>query len=151
MASVQAPIQNLVASPCDGASKERAPLSKSLMLEHRHLAYHGSDDLTPPTVRHVAIEASDPKRSGEFYRGAFDLKELERSDEEVTLSDGSISVSFVKKGGGGSCQLTLMGLEVEDPEKLAAAFPSHAAAGNGRFAVTDPDGNRLELRSQWAL
>jgi catechol 2,3-dioxygenase-like lactoylglutathione lyase family enzyme len=113
--------------------------------------FRTSDDLNPPTVRHVAIEASDPKRSGEFYRGAFDHKELERSDEQVTLSDGTISVSFVKKRGGGSCQLTLMGLEVEDPEKVAAAFPSRAAAGNDRFAVTDPDGNRLELRSQWAL
>jgi catechol 2,3-dioxygenase-like lactoylglutathione lyase family enzyme len=113
--------------------------------------FRTSDDLTPPNVRHVAIEASDPARSGDFYKSAFELKELQRTGDEVMLSDGTISVSFVKKHGAGACQLLLMGLEVEDPERVASAFPHQESLGNGRFTVKDVDGNRLELGSSWPI
>jgi catechol 2,3-dioxygenase-like lactoylglutathione lyase family enzyme len=111
--------------------------------------FRTSDDLTPPIVRHVTIEASDPARTGSFYRTAFELKELERSDKEIVLSDGTISVSFVKKQGAGSCQLLAMGLEVKEPAKLAAEFPSQTALGDGKFEVKDIDGNTLKLASSW--
>jgi catechol 2,3-dioxygenase-like lactoylglutathione lyase family enzyme len=113
--------------------------------------FRTSDDLTPPSVRHVAIEASDPKRSGDFYKNVFDFKELERSGDEVVLSDGTISISFIKKRGGGSCQILSLGLQVDDPEKVASAFPSSTPLGNGKLAVTDVDGNRLELASVWPV
>jgi catechol 2,3-dioxygenase-like lactoylglutathione lyase family enzyme len=110
-----------------------------------------SEDLTPPSVRHVAIEASDPARTADFYQTAFDLRELQRSDDEAVLSDGTISISFVKKQDAGSCQLLLLGLEVNDPEKIAAKFPSEKALGGGKFEVKDVDGNRLELASSWQV
>jgi catechol 2,3-dioxygenase-like lactoylglutathione lyase family enzyme len=113
--------------------------------------FRTSDDLTPPNVRHVTIEASDPARTGAFYRTAFNLKELERSDNQVVLSDGTISVSFTKKQGAGSCQLRLMGLEVRDPEKAASEFPEKKSLGGGKFEVKDVDGNTLELASSWQV
>jgi len=113
--------------------------------------FRTKDDLTPPTVRHVAIEASDPVRTGAFYKTAFDLKELERSDKEVTLSDGTISVSFIKQQGTGSCQVLLMGVQVRDPERTAAAFPSKKSLGSGKYAVQDIDGNTLELATNWQV
>ena len=113
--------------------------------------FRTSDDLTPPTVRHVAIEASDPARTGTFYKTAFELKELQRSDSEVVLSDGTISVSFVKQQGGGSCKVLGIGFEVEDPEKTAAGFPSKKSLGGGRFEVQDVDGNTVELASSWLV
>jgi catechol 2,3-dioxygenase-like lactoylglutathione lyase family enzyme len=113
--------------------------------------FRTSDDLTPPIVRHVAIEASDPPKTGTFYKTAFDLKELRRSDDEVVLSDGTISVAFVKKQGSGACQVLRMGLEVADAEKAAAEFPSRKALGNGKFEVKDIDGNTLELAASWQV
>jgi catechol 2,3-dioxygenase-like lactoylglutathione lyase family enzyme len=113
--------------------------------------FRTSDDLTPPIVRHVTIEASDPARTGTFYKTAFDLKELQRSDKEVVLSDGTISVSFVRKQGAGSCQVLLMGLEVKEPAKLAAEFPSKKALGDDKFEVKDIDGNTLELAASWQV
>jgi catechol 2,3-dioxygenase-like lactoylglutathione lyase family enzyme len=113
--------------------------------------FRTNDDLTPPTVRHVAIEVSDPVRSGTFYKTAFELRELQRSDNEVALSDGTISISFVKQQGAGSCKVLLMGLEVKDPEKTAAGFPSKTNLGNGKFAVQDIDGNPLELAASWPV
>jgi catechol 2,3-dioxygenase-like lactoylglutathione lyase family enzyme len=113
--------------------------------------FRTSDDLTPPLVRHVVIEASDPIRSGSFYKAAFELRELQSSENEVVLSDGTISVSLVKKRDSGACQLLLMGLEVQDPEKTAAGFPSKKTLGNGKFTVKDIDGNTLELASSWQV
>jgi catechol 2,3-dioxygenase-like lactoylglutathione lyase family enzyme len=113
--------------------------------------FRTSNDLTPPSVRHVAIEASDPARTGDFYKTAFDLQELQRSDNEVVLSDGTISVSFLKKQGAGSCQVLLMGLEVKEPERVASGFPSKKSMGQGKFQVKDPDGNTLELASSWQV
>lgn len=113
--------------------------------------FRTSDDLTPPIVRHVSIEASDPAKTGSFYKTAFDLTELQRSDNEVMLSDGTISVSFVKKQGAGSCQLLLMGLEVKEPEKVASEFPSKKSVGDGKFEVKDVDGNTLELARSWQV
>jgi hypothetical protein len=113
--------------------------------------FRTTDDLTPPTVRHVAIEASNPARSGTFYKTAFELKELQRSENEVVLSDGTISASFVKQRGTGFCKLLLMGLEVKDPEKTAAGFPSKKSLGGGRFEVQDVDGNTLELAASWQV
>jgi hypothetical protein len=113
--------------------------------------FRTTDDLTPPIVRHVAIEASDPARTGTFYKSAFELKELQRSDNQVLLSDGTISVSFVKKQGGGACQVLLMGMEVRDAEKTAGQFPSKRALGDGKFEVKDVDGNTLQLASSWQV
>ena len=113
--------------------------------------FRTNDDLTPPTVRHVAIEASDPARTGTFYKTAFELRELQRSDNEVVLSDSTISVAFVKQQGTGSCKVLRMGLEVKDPEKAAAGFPSKKSLGGGRFEVLDVDGNTLQLAASWPV
>jgi hypothetical protein len=60
-------------------------------------------------------------------------------------------MSFVKQQGAGSCKVLLMGLEVKDPEKTAAGFPSKTHLGNGKFAVQDIDGNTLELAASWPV
>ena len=108
-------------------------------------------DLTPPTVRHVAIEASDPVKTAAFYQSAFELKELGRSENDVLLSDGTVSVAFVKHQGDGSCQVRSMGMEVKDPEAVASGFAQKKSLGNGKFEVKDIDGNTLELAANWQV
>jgi catechol 2,3-dioxygenase-like lactoylglutathione lyase family enzyme len=113
--------------------------------------FRTSGDLTPPTVRHVAIEASEPAKTAAFYQSAFELKELSRCENEVVLSDGTVSVAWVKHQGSGSCQVQSMGMEVKDPEAVAAGFPQKKSLGNGKFEVKDVDGNTLQLAASWAV
>ena len=113
--------------------------------------FRTEDNLTPPTVRHVAIEASEPGKTAEFYEQAFNLKALERCGSEVLLSDGTISLSFVKPQGDGACKILSLGFEVNDPEKTAAAFPIKKSLSGEKFAVQDVDGNTLELAASWRV
>ncbi|HWP57809.1 MAG TPA: VOC family protein [Candidatus Acidoferrales bacterium] len=109
------------------------------------------NDLTPPTVRHVAIGASDPARSAAFYSQVFDLKELRAAADGFLVTDGTINLLFVKHRGPGSCRVLHMGLEVPDPESLASALGAKRSAGCGQAQIEDPDGNALELASSWAV
>jgi len=111
--------------------------------------FRTKDDLAPPTVRHVTIEASDPAKTAAFYQSAFDMKELSRSGDHVMLSDGTVSVDFVKHEGAGSCQLRFMGVHVKDPATIANSFPEQKSLGGGKYAVKDVDGNMLQLADHW--
>ncbi len=113
--------------------------------------FRTENNLTPPTVRHVAIEASDPAKTAGFYQAAFDLRELGRSDTEILLSDGTIGLSFVKHRGAGACKIMSMGFEVNNPEKTAAGFPFKKALDGGKFEVQDVDGNTLQLAASWQV
>jgi catechol 2,3-dioxygenase-like lactoylglutathione lyase family enzyme len=113
--------------------------------------FRTSGDTTPPTVRHVTIEASDVAKTAAFYKDTFEMNELSRSGDQVTLSDGTVSVTFVKHQGDGSCQVRSLGLEVKNPEAVAAGFPEKKSLGNGRFEVKDIDGNTMELAENWAV
>jgi hypothetical protein len=44
-----------------------------------------------------------------------------------------------------------MGMEVKDPEAVAAGFPQKKSLGNGKFEVKDVDGNTLQLAASWAV
>jgi catechol 2,3-dioxygenase-like lactoylglutathione lyase family enzyme len=109
------------------------------------------NDLTPPTVRHVAISSSDPGRSASFYKKVFDLSELKKSNDEVLLSDGTINLLFVRHQGQGPCRVLHMGLEVPDPQSLAATFGEKRSLSCGQIQIADPDGNALELAASWKL
>ena len=113
--------------------------------------FRTKDDLTPPTVRHVAISASDPSRSAAFYKNVFDLKELRKAEDEFLLSDGNINLLFVKHRGEGPCRILHMGLEVRDPQSLAASVKAKKSLSCGAIQIEDPDGNALELASSWNL
>ena len=113
--------------------------------------FRTKDELNPPTVRHVTIEASDPVKTATFYQSAFEMKQLGRSENDVVLSVGTVSVAFVKHQGGGSCQLQSIGMEVKDPAAVAAGFPHKKSLGNGKFEVKDIDGNTLELAAHWQV
>ena len=67
------------------------------------------------------------------------------------MSDGTVSVTFTKHQGSGSCQLQCMGMEVNDPEAAANAFPNHKALSDGKFEVQDIDGNKLQLAKHWLV
>lgn len=47
-------------------------------------------------IRHIAIYTDDPERQASFYREAFDLKEMRRSEVAISLSDGYLGVTLIK-------------------------------------------------------
>lgn len=113
--------------------------------------FRTSGDLNPPTVRHVTIEADDVGKTAAFYKQTFEMNELSSKPDDITLSDGTVAVEFVKKQGNGACQVRSMGLEVKDPEAVAAGFTAKKALGSGKFEVKDLDGNTLELAAGWIV
>lgn len=113
--------------------------------------FRTSGDLNPPTVRHVTIEADDVGKTAAFYKQTFEMNELSSKPDDITLSDGTVAVEFVKKQGVGACQVRSIGLEVKDPESVAAGFTEKKALGNGKFEVKDLDGNTLELAANWQV
>jgi catechol 2,3-dioxygenase-like lactoylglutathione lyase family enzyme len=113
--------------------------------------FRARGDLTPPTVRHLAISATDPARSADFYRGIFDLDEAGGTDDEVLRSDGVMSFLIRRRAGAGPCRILHIGLEVEDPRRAAAGFAAKRRSGCGEFTLFDPDGNEVELASSWKI
>src|SRR5437899_1966845 len=53
-----------------------------------------------PKLRHIAIAAEDPEKMAEFYKEAFDFKEVGRPNgalaDGVFLSDGTLNMAILK-------------------------------------------------------
>src|SRR5438552_18694714 len=53
-----------------------------------------------PKLRHIAIAAEDPEAMAEFYKKAFDFKEIGRPNgylaDGVFLSDGTLNMAILK-------------------------------------------------------
>ncbi len=53
-----------------------------------------------PKLRHIAIAAEDPEKMAEFYKRAFDFKEVGRPNgvlaDGVFLSDGTLNMAILK-------------------------------------------------------
>src|SRR5256885_15065320 len=53
-----------------------------------------------PKLRHIAIAAEDPEAMAEFYKKAFDFKEVGRPNgylaDGVFLSDGTLNMAILK-------------------------------------------------------
>jgi catechol 2,3-dioxygenase-like lactoylglutathione lyase family enzyme len=81
-------------------------------------------------LRHIAIAAKDPDAMAEFYKKAFDFKEVRKSDGPLAygyhLSDGTIDLAILRfktdQIGEGLDYTGLhhFGILVEDVEKTAA-------------------------------
>jgi catechol 2,3-dioxygenase-like lactoylglutathione lyase family enzyme len=61
-------------------------------------------------LRHLAIATNDPDATAEFYKQAFDFKEVGRVDADLAsgiyLSDGTINTVVVRAGDGASSSVT---------------------------------------------
>ena len=111
-----------------------------------------------PKLRHIAIAAKDPDAMAEFYKKAFDFKEVRKSDGPLAygyhLSDGTIDLAILRfktdQIGKGLDYTGLhhFGILVEDVDKAAAkleslggkhymdqATPSGSAASRSSFTA----------------
>ncbi len=84
-------------------------------------------------IKHIALTTREPAKVAEFYKTAFDLKELRRHNGNVFLTDGYIHVAILKTKG-------------EAAPDMGAHGPHFAGIHHFGFEVDDLDeaGRRLE-------
>ena len=99
-------------------------------------------------LRHIAIAAKDPDAMAEFYKNAFDFKEVRKSDGPLAygyhLSDGTIGLAILRfktdqlGKGLDYAGLHHFGILVEDVAEVAKKLE-----GLGGRHYMDQDGNRI--------
>lgn len=102
-------------------------------------------------IRHIAVTTNDLESSAEFYKGAFDLDEISRSDEAVILTDGYIVFALLEfkadRYGGGRPGLHHFGFKIEDlnvvEDKMAAL------GGQEMVEYNRTHGNREGTEDNW--
>src|SRR5438094_802464 len=101
-----------------------------------------------PKLRHIAIAAEDPEKMAEFYKKAFDFKEVGRPNGALAyghhLSDGTINLAILRfktdqlGKGLDYAGLHHFGILVEDVETAAKKLE-----GLGGQHYMDQDGDRV--------
>lgn len=84
-------------------------------------------------IRHIALTTKDPAKVAEFYKEAFDMQELRRSDSGVFLTDGYIN-------------LAILNWKTEADADVGANGPNYNGIHHFGFMVDDIDahGEKLE-------
>jgi catechol 2,3-dioxygenase-like lactoylglutathione lyase family enzyme len=126
-----------------------------------------------PKLRHLALHTADPEKTAAFYKGAFDMVEVGRTDspfaEGIYLSDGTLNVAVLKYrsselaeklGGSASLGVSHFGFWVEDMdsarkrlEELGAKHvetrdPKAASTGFFEDKWKGPDGAVFDITDQ---
>jgi catechol 2,3-dioxygenase-like lactoylglutathione lyase family enzyme len=124
-----------------------------------------SEEVGMPKLRHIAIAAEDPEAMAEFYKKAFDFKEVGRPNgylaDGVFLSDGTLNMAILKfktdqlGKGLGYRGLHHFGVLVEDTEKFSKTLESlggthyidssEQQAGNFEMKFFGPEGVLFDI------
>jgi catechol 2,3-dioxygenase-like lactoylglutathione lyase family enzyme len=114
-------------------------------------------------IKHIALTTKDPANVAEFYKSAFGLKELRRSNGNVFLTDGHIHVAVLKTKGGSAPDMGVhgphfsgihhFGFEVDDLEEAGAKL--EAANGQRLTAKLESDagmrdGTHANFEQKWS-
>jgi catechol 2,3-dioxygenase-like lactoylglutathione lyase family enzyme len=112
-------------------------------------------------IRHISLNAEDPRALAEFYKATFGMKELKLGAEgspAIYLSDGYIQFVILPARGQHE-GIDHFGFEVESVDAAVAA--AEAAAGPawqgarttpGQYAalrICDPVGTGIDLGTRW--
>jgi catechol 2,3-dioxygenase-like lactoylglutathione lyase family enzyme len=67
---------------------------------HEQLSAASQGGTTMPKIRHIALATNDPEATAEFYKKAFDFKEVERREsylaKGIFLTDGTLNLAILK-------------------------------------------------------
>ena len=109
----------------------------------------------PVSIRHIALYTPDPQRMAEFYRGVFDMKEVERTDRSsIFVSDGYFNLALLYQRKEEPIGLNHFGFHVKSNEEMQAraerAGVRRGAARPERipfaeYRVHDPEGNGIDI------
>jgi len=109
-----------------------------------------------PKLRHIAIAAEDPEAMAEFYKKAFDFKEVGRPNghlaDGVFLSDGTLNMAILKfktdqLGKGLDYRgIHHFGVLVEDVAEFSKKLESLGAEYYGDRNQQEPNGGYFEKK-----
>jgi catechol 2,3-dioxygenase-like lactoylglutathione lyase family enzyme len=113
------------------------------------------EEETMAKIRHIALTTGDPSGVAAFYKEAFGLEEIRRSDNgAVFLSDGYINLAILRsndQGNGesprdlpGYAGIDHLGFVVEDVDAATKKLEEEGATAMGRLDLghPQPDGGR---------
>ena len=102
-------------------------------------------------IRHIAVTTNDLARSAEFYKGAFGLDEIKRSEEAVILTDGYIVFALLlfraDRYGGGRPGLHHFGFQIENMDEVEGRM--RALGGREMAEYNQAYGNREGTPNNW--
>ena len=102
-------------------------------------------------IRHIAVTTNDLARSAEFYKGAFGLDEIKRSDEAVILTDGYIVFALLlfraDRYGGGRPGLHHFGFQIENMDEVEGRM--RALGGREMAEYNQAYGNQEGTPNNW--
>jgi catechol 2,3-dioxygenase-like lactoylglutathione lyase family enzyme len=165
-----------VASPPDGRYEDQRFMDhEGNDIEISQRVWDPGPQKKPALGRHVAYNSADPDRSAEFFKFAFDMRQVGRSDSKPTgitavyLSDGTMNLALVKNSPIAKKSVQLLGIKVPSIEEIGERlrqsseflYPGEAPielrerpAGTPfkKVYLRDPDGNEIDLSEEgWEL
>jgi len=97
-------------------------------------------------LRGVTIKASEPGRLADFYRAVFELKTVSEEPNLIRLSDGVLTLAFLKESDEALTGIHASGFEVESLDSVKQkADEGFLASPHSDFQVMDPDKNLIDL------
>ncbi len=107
-------------------------------------------------IRHIAIVTSNQAKMAQFYKSAFDMKEVKGIGPALYLSDGQMNLALINKTPDLDVSEGLyhFGFEVSDIHALRGKLKMAGASSelesrpierDAEFRVHDPDGNPIDI------
>ena len=110
-----------------------------------------------PKLRHIALATNDPDKTAEFYKTAFDFKEVKKVSGDLAygyfLSDGTLNIAILKFNkydqlGKGLDYVGLhhFGVVVEDTDEYIKKLESMGAECFMKFSKEERAQGNLEVK-----
>jgi catechol 2,3-dioxygenase-like lactoylglutathione lyase family enzyme len=114
-------------------------------------------------IKHIALTTKEPEKAAEFYKAAFGLEELRRTNGNVFLTDGYIHVAILKTKGEAAPDMGAhgphftglhhFGFEVDDLDEAGRqleAAHGHRLTAKGVDDAALRDGVHTNFEQKWS-
>lgn len=100
------------------------------------------------SINHIAINASDVKKSTDFFHDVFGMSVTMQDEKSAALLFNNIGLIIRPGNNPGTISHFMMGVDNYDAEKMAAELKSHGLdprKDQDSFHVKDPDGLDVQV------
>jgi catechol 2,3-dioxygenase-like lactoylglutathione lyase family enzyme len=112
----------------------------------------GREEKKLPGVRLLAVQVPNPGEACEFYKNQFDLEVVGGDDENIRLSDGTVTLQLTKTQTRPKQGVQYFGIQVDDlastKKRLQRGGVEISEISRGQVQLNDPEGNRVVISDQ---
>ena len=105
-----------------------------------------------PGVRLLVVQVPNPGEACEFYKNQFELEVVGGDDENIRLSDGTVTLQLTKTQTRPKQGVQYFGIQVENmgatKKSLQRGGVEISEISRGQIQVNDPEGNRVVISEQ---